>query len=94
MKIEEIKEGQVYTVVATEIEALISGAYKAGFFNDGKITLVYTDQKKESYIFPIKEAQEILNQGMENFFSIVRSIQSKRDRMELWKSEGRREVIR
>ena len=78
-KIEEIGEGQVFTIVATEYEAVLSGAYKAGFFNDGRICLVYTDQTKEDSKFPVMEAQEILDKGMENFFSVVSYVQSKRE---------------
>lgn len=77
-KIEEIGEGQVFTIVATNAEALISGAYKAGFFRDGKICLVYVDKTREEVKFPIEKAQEILDEGMENFFSIVGSVQSQR----------------
>ena len=78
MKIEEIPTNEVFTINPTNMEILISGAYKAGFKHDGTVTLCYINGERETYKFPIEDAQNILDKGMENFFSVVSSIQSKR----------------
>ena len=80
MKIEEIPINEVFTINPTNMEVLISGACKAGFRHDGTVTLCYTDGERETYKFPTEEAQIIFDKGLENFFSVVGSVQSKRQR--------------
>lgn len=75
--IKDIENGMVYTILAPMIQARISGAYKAGFDNKGKITLIYEDGTSESAQFEIDEAQAIAEMGMENWFHIVGSVQDR-----------------
>lgn len=77
MKIEEIPRGQVYIVVTPKVNAMISGAYKAAFYPSGKVVLAYVDGTSETAQFTIPEAQAIAD-GMDNWFSIVSAVQSKR----------------
>ena len=77
-KIKNIENGMVYALVAPLIQARISGAYKAGFDNTGKITLIYEDLTHESAQFELEEAQGIAEVGIKNWFHIVGAVQEKR----------------
>lgn len=78
MKIEDIKPGEVFGIIAPNIQATISGAYKAGFYPDGRITLKYVDESEETVKMTIPEAQAVLDAGLENWFSLVSSVQAQR----------------
>lgn len=77
-KLADIAKEMVYTIVAPNIQASISGAYKAGFKKNGEITLIYTDQSRETAKFTLEEAQAIAEKGMENWFHIISEVQSRR----------------
>jgi len=78
MLLQNIPDGQVYTICASNLEAFICGAYKAGFHTDGKIVVVYTDQSRETGIFSIEDSQVLLDKGEESIFPIVGAVQSQR----------------
>lgn len=78
MTIQEIPKGSIYSIVPPNIQAMICGVYKAGFYPDGRIVLVYTDDSREEAKFPIEEAQALMDKGEESIFPIVSAVQSKR----------------
>ena len=77
MKIEEIKEGQVFKIVAPRFISMMCGAYQAGFYPDGRVTLVYEDESRESAQFSLSEAQAILDRGLSDagIFAVVSAVQ-------------------
>lgn len=79
-KLSEIPKGKVYIRVASEINVLISGAYRAAFNRLGNITLVYTDGTRESVLFTPEESETLLN--TDNWFSIISAVQSRRGKNE------------
>ena len=76
MRLSDLPADGVWIIRATGIESMMSGAYKAGFYPDGKIVVVYTDGTRETAIFERAESEKIANK--ENWFSIVSEVQSKR----------------
>lgn len=78
VKLAEIPDNHVWRVDPTIIEAQLSGAYKAGFKNNGECTLVYEDAMRETASFTVDEAQALLDKN--NWFSIVGAVQEKRPR--------------
>lgn len=74
----DIKAGQVYTIVAPNIEATITGAYKCGIYPDGHAVLVYIDESREDVMLTHEEARDVIAKGKESFFPVVSAIQSKR----------------
>lgn len=59
MKLSEIPNGQVFVVVASNIQAFICGAYRAAFYKSGRVVLVYTDESREEARFSKAEAQAL-----------------------------------
>lgn len=74
----KIPDGQVWGLYTDNVEAAISGAYRVAFYNDGRVTLIYTDETKEVAKFPLAEAQKIAEAGRDNWFSIVSAVQGRR----------------
>ena len=71
----QVPDGHLWTIEPPRIEAMITGAIKAGFRNDGRVVLVYEDGTKEEAKLPIAEADKLAGEG---FFKIVSTIQSLR----------------
>lgn len=57
--IKTLPNNQWAVVTVPMFLSLITGAYKAGFDNTGKVTLKYEDAETESAVFPIEESQRL-----------------------------------
>jgi len=72
--LENQPKGMIFIIETPRFNAMVTGAYKAEFGSDGRVTLVYEDNSKETAQFTIKEAQALTNL---DWFAIVSAIQFK-----------------
>ena len=71
-------KGRCFIITPPMFQAGISGAYKAAFWHDGRVGLRYADDTIELVKMPVDKAQEIAENGLDNWFSIVPDVQGQR----------------
>lgn len=80
-KIGKIPEGEVLLLIPTKLDSMITGVFKAGFKNDGSVTLVYVDDEREAAQFSLDAAQALYDQAFTDngsFFAVVSAVQAQR----------------
>lgn len=78
MKCSEIPAGSIQVFVAPNLHAMICGVYRAGFHPDGRVTLVYVDESRETAQFTQEEAEGLMAKAEESIFPVVSAVQAKR----------------
>lgn len=80
-QIGKIPKGEVLLLIPTKLDSMITGVFKAGFKNDGSVTLVYVDDNREVAQFSLEAAQALYDQAFSDtgsFFAVVSAVQAQR----------------